>query len=222
MCCIPFVSFYFLSIKISLSEKSPIDCIIAAQASPQTNSNNIQEFKDGSHRVKNPKPFKTGCLNNSTKNIKNFRNANVDAFNDVPEDILLADPVENTLKYSSGKRKKSVKGHSHERQASTSECTNMSLEPKEEQIIPKLILSRNTTDWNKYEVRESVVGNLGAGTKRRRSTENDHNDVNDVDNCGKRPKTTQPSSAVNDSVLMVPSIPIKLDRRLSGDKNGEK
>ncbi|XP_046841675.1 nipped-B-like protein isoform X2 [Xenia sp. Carnegie-2017] len=92
----------------------------------------------------------------------------------------------------------------------------MSLELKEEQIIPKLILSRNTTDWSKYEVRESVVGNLGAGTKRRRSTENDHNDV---DNSGKRPKTTQPSSAVNDSVLMVPSIPIKLDRRLSGDKN---
>jgi hypothetical protein len=148
---------------------------------------------------------------------------------DAPDDILCGN-VETTGKHShsSKKHKKSKKHKFHvgedycadeeepgaiHIQPNALATENISVVDSSENFspakggIPKLILSRN--DANKFIVKENVI-NSENNLKRRRSTEDNGHKLHD----GKRSKSDQ---RTNDGhpVLMVPSIPIKLERRLS-------
>lgn len=152
---------------------------------------------------------------------------------EVPDDILCG-PVETTGKHShaSKKHKKSKK---HKLDDNDDSCTEEDVEsngiliqsnalatdnisvvdssehfsPAKGKSIPKIIISRNTEDSNKFIVKENST-NSENSLKRRRSTEDSGHKLHD----GKRSKSEKETNYGN-PILMMPSIPIKLDRRLS-------
>ena len=143
---------------------------------------------------------------------------------DVPDDILCG-PIETTEKHSHTSRKhKKFKRHKLDENADGSNGIHIQpnalateditvVDSSENlstgKLIPKIILSRNSEDFNKFMVKETST-NSDNSLKRRRSTDDSGKKLHD----NKRAKSVQEEKPV----LMIPSIPIKLDRRLSSTK----
>ena len=199
----------------------------------QRNLNNLQEFNENiSQSNKQAEMPKNGYVIPNRQKREALRTELMNETKDVPDDILCG-PVETTGKHShsSKKHKKHKKHKLHDNDDSCTEddgtngihiqpnalanediCVVDSSEnfsPAKGKQIPKIILSRNADDSNKFIVKENSTNSENC-LKRRRSTEDNDDKLQD----GKRSKSAQKTSD-GLPVLMIPSIPIKLDRRLS-------
>ncbi|CAB4010907.1 Hypothetical predicted protein, partial [Paramuricea clavata] len=201
------------------------------QLNVQRNLNNLQEFNENiSKSGKQAEMPKNGYVTPSRHETP--RTELMNQMQEVPDDILCG-PVETTGKHShaSKKHKKSKK---HKLYDNDDSCTEEDVEssgihiqsnalatdnisvvdssenfsPAKGKSIPKIIISRNTEDSNKFIVKENST-NSENSLKRRRSTEDSDHKLHD----GKRSKSEKETNG--NPILMMPSIPIKLDRRLS-------
>ena len=190
----------------------------------QRNLNNLQEFnKNISNSGKQGQMPKNGYISSSQQKLEGSRTELLNQMKDFPDDLLLSEPLE---KHShSSKKHKKIKKHKlhvnedyhNEEQESNGvhiqpnavATDNIAVVDSSEKLVPKIILSRNTEDCNEFIVKENST-NSDNSLKRRRSIEDSSQMLHD----GKRSKS---GHETNDGmpILLVPSIPIKLDRRLS-------
>lgn len=83
------------------------------------------------------------------------------------------------------------------------------LRRNEKQVIPKMILSRNAEDLNKFIVKENSTNWENSLKRRRLASEEGGQKLPDS-------KRSKNEMGINDGLpVLIPSIPIKLDRRLS-------
>lgn len=178
---------------------------------------------------------KNGYVTPSRQNPEALPTKSMNSMEDIPDDILCRPDVETTGKHShtSKKNKKSKKHKLNDNEDGRMEDTESDgiyIQPnarpndnisvvdssqnfsprKEKQFVPKIIISRNTEDFNKFVVKENLTtcDKHEKGHKRRRSTEDASLDMHD----GKRSKSDQETA--ESTVKKVPLVP-KLDRRLS-------
>ena len=197
----------------------------------QRNLNNLQEFHENKPKSdKLAEMPKNGYFASSGQKLERSRTELMNQMKDVPDDVLLSEPSETSEKHShASKKHKKVK--KHKLHVSDDSCTeeqesngihiqpnavttdNIAVMDSSEnsslKVVPKIILSRNAEDCNKFIVKEKPT-NSDNSLKRRRSIEDSSPMLHD----NKRSKSGQ---EIDDGmpVLLVPSIPIKLDRRLS-------
>ena len=204
------------------------------QLNVQRNLNNLHEFNENiSQSSKQAEKPRNGYVTPNRENLQTLRSELIIQSEDVPDDILCGPVhVETSEKHSHSKKHKKSKKHKlHDNEdycndeekstgihiqpnalATENICvvdSSENLSPAKGGTIPKIILSRNVKDSSKFIVKENLTSSEN-NLKRRRSTEDNSHTLQD----GKRSKSDQKTS--NElPVLMIPSIPIKLDRRLS-------